>query len=134
MVHYSPEEEVRQNLLENLVARLGYPPSLISVEIALSNLSTSVPRSIGSHRVDIVCFVNTPHGAVPLLLIECKRRKPSMMVLAQLYGYNNYLGCMAVAIAWPKMITIYANGSLLCQGPLLQMPTYAQLCDLFSFA
>ena len=130
MVQGTPEELVRHALLGHLIEGFGCPSSLISVEIALSSLSFSVPKSIKHRRVDIVCFTNTVDGARPLLLIECKRKRPQVSVIAQLCGYNMYMGCSMVAVAWPGLITIYRRGELLYQGAHSGMPTYRELQEL----
>ena len=40
-VRLTPEEWVRQQLLHRLVEQLGYPASLIAVEVPLEKLSTA---------------------------------------------------------------------------------------------
>lgn len=61
-VRLTPEEWVRQQLLHRLVEQLGFPASLIAVE---------VPITVGEvhKRCDAVVYDNNLH---PLLLIECK--------------------------------------------------------------
>lgn len=61
-VRLTPEEWVRQQLLHRLVEQLGFPASLIAVE---------VPITVGEvhKRCDAVVYDNDLH---PLLLIECK--------------------------------------------------------------
>jgi len=55
-----PEEWVRQNIIEYLIKKKGYPASLISIE---KKLEKSLKRS------DIICYNRKQE---PLLLIECK--------------------------------------------------------------
>jgi hypothetical protein len=127
MVQGTPEEFVRQALLGHLSGGFGCPSSLIAVEISLANLSPSIPKRIMRRRVDVVCFTKTVDGARPFLLVECKRCQPSISVIAQLCGYNMYVGCPIVAVAWPGSIAIYGRGVLLYQGVLSYMPTYQDL-------
>jgi hypothetical protein len=127
LVRGTPEELVRQALLGHLVGPFGCPSSLISVEISLSNLACYVPSRIKHRRADIVCFTKTVDGARPLVLIECKRSHPSVDVIAQLCGYNMYVGCNVVAVAWPNSIAIYAKGRLLYHGAHSCMPSYFDL-------
>ena len=63
----TPEEWVRQNLLQYLVQNLQYPASLIAVEkeIKLGELSK---------RFDIVVYKNE----LPWLIIECKEAKVTL--------------------------------------------------------
>lgn len=76
----TPEEWVRQHVLNHLVHDLGCPPSLISVEhtIALNGLTK---------RADIV--VHGRHGR-PVLLVECKAPHVRMdeRVFEQAARYN----------------------------------------------
>jgi hypothetical protein len=62
MVRLTPEEWVRQNLIQFLNVDKKYPISLMAVEkgLTVNNLSK---------RFDILCYCN---DSKPLLLIECK--------------------------------------------------------------
>jgi hypothetical protein len=81
----TPEEHVRQYLLQYLMQHLHYPPSLIAVEKQL----TLGPLN---KRFDIVVY-NREHK--PWLLAECKA--PEVMIteatLNQLLQYHNTLQC-----------------------------------------
>lgn len=81
----TPEEHVRQYLLQYLMQHLHYPPSLIAVEKQLT-LGTL------TKRFDIVVY-NREHK--PWLLAECKA--PEVMIteatLNQLLQYHNTLQC-----------------------------------------
>jgi virulence-associated protein VagC len=76
----TPEEWVRQHVLNHLVHDLGCPPSLVAVEHALT--FNGMPR-----RADIL--VHGP-GAAPLLLVECKAPhvKVDRAVFEQVSRYN----------------------------------------------
>lgn len=80
----TPEERVRQTLLQALVNELGFPKGLLSVE-----------RGIGTRRTDIVCY--TREG-FPLLLIECKAGPLNETALQQALGYNETLKAPFLAI------------------------------------
>lgn len=81
----TPEEHVRQYLLQYLIQTLHYPPALIAVEKQLT-LGTL------TKRFDIVVY-NREHK--PWLLTECKA--PEVMIteatLNQLLQYHNTLQC-----------------------------------------
>ena len=64
-----PEEKVRRNLVDWLVASVGVPQRLIAVEYSLSNLD---PRS--RKRADVVVWkpAEGEGGLRPWLLAECK--------------------------------------------------------------
>jgi len=78
----TPEEWVRQNLLQYLVQTLQYPSSLIAVEkeIKLGDLSK---------RFDIVVYKNE----LPWMIIECKEAKVALneKTMAQILQYQQVL-------------------------------------------
>ena len=78
----TPEEWVRQNLLQYLVQTLQYPSSLIAVEkeIKLGELSK---------RFDIVVYKNE----LPWMIIECKEAKVSLneKTMGQILQYQQVL-------------------------------------------
>ncbi|MCB1119237.1 MAG: type I restriction enzyme HsdR N-terminal domain-containing protein [Chlamydiia bacterium] len=95
-----PEEVVRQELLEQMLHKLGYPQEGIGVEKSLKQMPhlalTSTP--LPSRRADIVCFCQ----GHPLLLIECKAVRWNSRAVSQVIGYNYYLGASAIALAAPE--------------------------------
>ncbi len=78
----TPEEWVRQNLLQYLVQNLNYPASLIAVEkeIKLGELSK---------RFDIVVYKNE----LPWMIIECKEAKVKLneKTMEQILQYQQVL-------------------------------------------
>ena len=78
----TPEEWVRQNLLQYLVQNLQYPSSLIAVEkeIKLGELSK---------RFDIVVYKNE----IPWMIIECKEAKITLneKTMEQILQYQQVL-------------------------------------------
>jgi hypothetical protein len=78
----TPEEWVRQNLLQYLVQNLHYPASLIAVEkeIKLGELSK---------RFDIVVYKNE----LPWMIIECKEAKVTLneKTMEQILQYQQVL-------------------------------------------
>ena len=78
----TPEEWVRQNLLQYLVQKLHYPSSLIAVEkeIKLGELSK---------RFDIVVYKNE----MPWMIIECKEAKVRLneKTMEQILQYQQVL-------------------------------------------
>jgi len=78
----TPEEWVRQNLLQYLVQNLHYPSSLIAVEkeIKLRELSK---------RFDIVVYKNE----LPWMIIECKEAKVALneKTMLQILQYQQVL-------------------------------------------
>jgi hypothetical protein len=83
-VTLTPEEHVRQNLVQHLVATLGYPQSLLAVE-------KSINVNGIAKRCDIVVY-DTNHR--PLVLVECKSPQTSLTqkTFDQAAAYNVSLG------------------------------------------
>lgn len=99
-----PEEKVRQHLLNHLINQLGFPPSLIVLEMGLQQIPHLNPSQgqIPERRADIVCFakgIHPAHDLYPLLLIECKAVKLTPKVLNQVTGYNHFLKACFIAVA-----------------------------------
>lgn len=86
----TPEEWVRQNLLQYLVQKLQYPSSLIAVEkeIKLGELSK---------RFDIVVYKNE----LPWMIIECKEAKVTLneKTMEQILQYQQVLGAKYLFIS-----------------------------------
>jgi hypothetical protein len=86
----TPEEWIRQQILQYMTEQLGYPLSLISVEKQIR---------IGSlrKRYDIVVYQN----AQPWLIIECKNEteKLNPVVLSQLLSYVSVLPVHYLALS-----------------------------------
>ena len=82
-VRLTPEEWVRQQLLHRMVEQLGYPASLIAVEVAIT---------VGEvhKRCDAVVY---DASLQPLLLIECKAETVPLTqkTLDQAITYNRKL-------------------------------------------
>ncbi|MCH9631056.1 MAG: hypothetical protein S4CHLAM37_10690 [Chlamydiia bacterium] len=95
----SPEEIVRQNILSNMIKRLGYPKALLCVEKSLKDLrAENIERSkVPNRRVDILCYLKKE--LKPLILIECKAEVLSDKTISQVIGYNKYVGAPYIAIA-----------------------------------
>ena len=69
-VRLMPEEWVRQQLLHRLVEQLGYPASLIAVEVSLEKITNDkLPITNKKLRADAVVY---NRAMQPLMLIECK--------------------------------------------------------------
>lgn len=114
-----PEERVRQATLTYLIEKLDYPREIISVEVALQELPhISGRETVPPRRIDILCY-STP--LAPLLLIECKAVALADSMLAQMMGYNHYVGASYVAItngfeSWTAWIDKKENNYQLFKG------------------
>ena len=88
-VRLTPEEWVRQQLLHRLVEQLGYPASLIAVEVPLPIVHrTSALRT--SLRADAVIYDRQMN---PQMIIECKAETVALTqkTLDQAITYNRQL-------------------------------------------
>ena len=102
----TPEEGVRQNLLNKMIDELFYPKELIVIEKALSEIPPFSRVSTPLRRIDIACFaknIHPEHPLYPLLLIECKEsKKDAMQALDQVKGYNLFVRAYFIAVAYPE--------------------------------
>ncbi|MCL2284196.1 MAG: type I restriction enzyme HsdR N-terminal domain-containing protein [Fibromonadales bacterium] len=92
----TPEEQVRQNLVNWLIEKLNVPESLIKTEFALSQLA---PNEKG--RLDvIVANPNSPDLREPWLLAECKAGKTNLQSLeAQVNKYLKVVRPLHIVLA-----------------------------------
>jgi hypothetical protein len=128
-VQATPEERVRQKLLQKMLDEWGYPHSLLLVEKSLSQLPhIKQAQKVPNRRMDIVAYgKNSKNELVPLLLIECKAtsRAPTGAAIRQLLGYNYYIGAPFVGMAcgaYPLQV-FSATTSL----QILEVPAYKEL-------
>ena len=106
-----PEEEVRQNCIQNLL-RLSYPKRYIAVELSVKKASFD-PRS-AKRRIDIAVFCTLKGDMYPLLLIECKDTLPKESLaeekaLRQLTGYNAEMKAPFLGLVSKEGISVYWN-------------------------
>ena len=91
-VRLTPEEWVRQQLLHRLVEQLGYPASLIAVEVPFQLPITNyqLPTNAKRYRADAVVY---NRAMQPLMLIECKAETVPLTqkTLDQAITYNRSL-------------------------------------------
>ena len=91
----TPEEKVRQRLLQKMVGELQYPKELLVVEKELGQLPHLIAeQKLPDRRADILCFAKNIHlhyALYPLLLIECKEGKIDIRAIDQVVGYNHFV-------------------------------------------
>jgi hypothetical protein len=114
LVAATPEEAVRQGLLQKMIGELGYPKGLISVE-----------KKIGSRRYDIVCYTS---AVKPLLLIECKAIALNEAAENQAFGYNDTVRAPFICLASKTVVkTLWQEKGKIVSVPFL--PAYAELYE-----
>ncbi len=124
----TPEEKVRQKLIQKMIYKLSYPRELLSIERSLADLSgTLAHKKIPNRRVDITSFAKKNTLLYPLLVIECKESEGlTQDALAQLQGYNYFIKAPFIAIAYPEgEVFGYATKSGFTYLPYL--PSYEDL-------
>ena len=132
-VRLTPEEWVRQQLLHRLVEQLGYPASLIAVEVPLekiSNLQSPISNfqsPILPHlRCDAVVY-NT--SMQPLMLIECKAETVPLTqkTLDQALTYNRRLGVPYLLLHnGPQSLAVQVHPDGVTALP--SIPPYSAIC------
>ncbi len=133
-----PEEIVRQNLLKHLINQLGFPASLIVVEMSLQQMPhlNLGQGHIPERRADVVCFakgIHPVHDLYPLLLIECKAVKLSAKVINQVTGYNHFLkACFIAAVSQEKVQMGWFDRSKQTYVFANHIPSYQQLISSVS--
>ncbi|NGX38863.1 MAG: hypothetical protein KR126chlam1_00178 [Chlamydiae bacterium] len=130
MVAATPEEIVRQKLLQMMVSGLGYPKELISVEKQLSELPhISKGGPLPKRRADIICFaanIHPEYPMYPLLLIECKEGAVGEDAKEQALGYNHYVQALYVGVAGD------GHFELIFPKAVSFLPTYSALLEAVS--
>lgn len=104
LVPSTPEEKVRQSLIQLMVTDLGYPLQSLVIEKSLSQIPhlAMEKRKIPSRRADILCLAKDIHPSFeffPLLLVECKAVPITQKTIQQVVGYNYYLQAYFIVIA-----------------------------------
>lgn len=86
----TPEEWVRQNIIQELVKSKGYPTSMFKIETGLS-VNQNIKRS------DVVVYKNS----IPFVLIECKAPTVHITekVFEQAANYNLTLHCPYIILS-----------------------------------
>ncbi len=117
----TPEEEVRQWLIYQLVEHLGYPTTCIAIEKQIQYLKRK-------KRFDILVYTN----GKPIMLIECKapQIKLNQKTLNQIGEYN-------FALKVPYLMVTNGKQHLVCKANLEKksfqfldaIPTYKSLVD-----
>ncbi|MCK9291368.1 MAG: type I restriction enzyme HsdR N-terminal domain-containing protein [Bacteroidales bacterium] len=120
-VALTPEEEVRQTILQQMVEHWHYPPGLIAVEYSF-RLHKLRKRS------DIVVFSKS---GKPVMLIECKARHQQITskVLDQAIRYNLALQVRYLVLSNADTTkNIKINPSTNQAEFLRHFPTYDEIC------
>ena len=85
----TPEEVVRQKIVNLLTDERGYPSYVIVIEKKISELPHLLERKVPRRRLDILCY--EAKTLRPLLLIECKGVPLQEKMFTQVMGYNVFI-------------------------------------------
>ncbi len=104
-VEATPEEIIRQELIERMLKEWGYPLSFIAVERELSglpHLQLTERDKVPKRRADVIVFsknIHPKHSLFPLLMIECKAVPLTPKFAQQVIGYNSVVQAPFLALA-----------------------------------
>jgi len=116
-VKATPEEQVRQRLIQKMIGELGYPKGLMAVE---KDLPTG-------RRFDLVCYAKAKETLRPLLLVECKAHLLTNAA-QQALGYNSSIGAPFLClVSGDKIETLWSE-----QGKLTSVPFLPRFDELLS--
>ena len=104
LVAKTPEEAVRQRLIQYMIQECGFPKSLIGVEKGLTD-----------RRIDLICFARDLHPENPLhplVLAECKKDTLTEEAVSQAFGYNAQIKAPFILLASPKELRLYFPSAL----------------------
>ena len=133
LVAATPEEILRQNLLQFMIKELAFPKSLLCVEKDLAQLPHLKEKKhlLPIRRVDLLCFAKDLHPEFPLyplLIVECKACRLTEETEKQVVGYNHFVGSYFVAIAAEGQIkTFWYSEKLKKYDSVDFLPSYKQL-------
>lgn len=121
LVEKTPEEVVRQRLLNYMSKECGFPKSLIAVEKSLKELPhlQHTPNAC-ERRIDVLCFarhIHPAHTLYPLVLAECKAGHLTAQAVEQALGYNAQIGAAFVLLVNPTELRLYCPSSLRSEDP-----------------
>ena len=125
----TPEELVRQKILNLLMHELGYPPHSIAIEKKLSELPHLQQEEVPVRRLDILCYET--ETLRPLLLIECKVVPLQEKMLAQVMGYNAFIKAPLICLANDGEFLLGWEDPKRAMS-LNRLPNYKELCDEIS--
>lgn len=133
----TPEEIVRQSLLQMMTRQLGYPKELIAIEKELKELPNLTDRALElpKRRADVLCFAKGSSPEAPLsslLLIECKESGLTQAAREQVIGYNHFVQAPFVGIASQDGIEVgFFDQKLNVYRFISGLPSYSDLIKSF---
>lgn len=125
----TPEERVRQRLIQEMLHVKGFPQSGLCVEKALQQLP-HISSEPPLRRADILVFAKDIHpnyALYPLLMIECKAVPLSEAAQRQVAGYNHFVQAYFVAVANEEKLRLGWQGADGSYSWVDYLPNYTEL-------
>jgi hypothetical protein len=126
-----PEEQVRQGLKEQLIEVWGFVPHLLIQERALSQLphvKNTIASAPSDRRVDLLAYVIEQGELKPLILFECKYKKPNADALRQLFAYNLWVKAPFISLVSQGHQGLWYTQNGVCEY-LGGLQHYKELCQ-----
>jgi len=118
----TPEEVVRQKIIQFLHDEMNVPRQMIEVEVPLSHF-----KEKAKGRADIVVFgLDSNKERIPLVVIECKASILNDYTIDQVTRYDSVLGANTIITTNGKFIKIMNKHGKSYRN-LAAIPTYNQL-------
>jgi hypothetical protein len=108
-LQYTPEEEVRQNLLQYLIYEMEIPADSINTEFPLSYLDSKSKK-----RADIIVWYKDREGhEFPLLVLELKAEHIALtnQTLEQVISYNEIIKAKYIGISNGLDVQLYEDNA-----------------------
>lgn len=136
-VKKTPEELLRQAILNHMIEKLGFPKTSLCLERALSSLPhLKLHDNIPDRRFDVLCLTKGIHGSYelyPLLLMECKATPITKDVIRQVVGYNHYVQAYFVCVVNPKDVKLgWKDGQTKDYKFIDHIPHFEMLINMLS--
>src|SRR5690554_1937737 len=105
LLQYTPEEEVRQKIIQGLIEEMEIPRDTISTEFPLNHID-----STSKQRADIVVWNKDRDGnehALLVLEIKAKHVELTDHTLEQVKSYNEILNAKYIGVSNGKQMQLY---------------------------
>ncbi len=126
LIAATPEEEVRQIFIHELLSRYEIPESMLCVEERLSHYGLKIIK-----RADIIVDFESEGGRFPLVIVECKARSIPLTykVREQIDDYNSHLGAKIIGMTnglITQWFSLNENSNEFEQ--IESLPSYSEIC------
>lgn len=111
-----------------MVDALAFPKALLAIEKDLASLAQLRAVCDPHRRIDILAFAPAKEGLRPLVLVECKAKEIGEAALAQVMGYNRFIGAPFICLTNGTLTkTFWKEKTKMVSVPFL--PSFQQLLE-----